>query len=217
MTGKHFELETRVTGTINGVDFVAEGTGESVEGSGRSNATLKFSNLTPNFTPMLCKSWACKHHESLARIADGTKNIFAKILDQGGTIYATTLIQYPFDQDMIIATSMCTRPAPGKQVVRQTRLGTYSGPIDIIQQLPFVSHFYPAGPGKAKAESMRQVVRRNGEKISIRYSEEYMFPEEFQLSGEIIVTYSGSAIWTPDTLTFKLETEVATQVSVIVR
>lgn len=207
MGARQMGLVTKITGVINDVPFAAEGIGMSTPDTGHSSIELKFSNELRNFVPLLCKTWKCKHCKSVALPTNCNENFFAELLDRGEKILEHTTIEYPFANDKILATSICMRPEPTKQVVYQTRLGTYSGPIDIVEQLPFDDHIYPAGRGRAIAESVRRVVRKDGTEIAIKYTDQIIFSEQYELPSKLVIRYGGGAIWVPEELTLKLKTQ----------
>lgn len=186
------QLFTTVVGKINGTDFRAEGRGECPE-LGRSHGELRFDKRIPKFTPMLCKSWTCKHHLHIARTSLSEVNPLAGFLDRGGRVMEYTTIEYPLAEDKILVTSICERPQPDLQVIYQTRLGNYTGPFDIVEQLPFNITLTSVKPGLAEGFSVRQVVRVNGERISIRYYDQVFFSHDFTLPFQLSFKISGEA------------------------
>lgn len=200
-------LLTTVAGKINEADFRAEGQSECPE-LGRSLGELRFNKRIPNFTPMLCRSWTCKQHFHIARIALSEANPLAVFLDSGGRIMEYTTIEYPSTEDKILVTSTCVRPQPGLQVVYQTRVGNYAGPFDIVEQLPFNVELTPIRPGFAEGFSVRQVVRSNGERILIRYYDQIFFSHNFALSLPLSFEISGEANYLADELRFVLNTQI---------
>lgn len=199
-------METHIAGIINGTKFTCEGSGTSEFGTGTSSAVIKFSNSIPNFTPVLCKSWKCNTHPPVAQPPEGEENFFKKLVERGEKIHTFTIIRYPFAQDQLLCTSVCYRPQTDRQVVHQTRMGTYSGPIDIVSQKPFEEYIEPCGNGKAIALSEREVVRSNGEIIRIKYHTEMFFPKAFRLPYVTIIRNEGTAVWSNEKLTFTLNT-----------
>ena len=105
---------------------------------------------------------------------------------------------------MVAATR--SRPRPDERLVRQTRLGTYTGPVDVVEQLPFDVYVYPDGPGRATSESERRVVRRDGTEICVRYTDHILFPNQYELDREFVVTMGGESVWVSEDLTFRLDT-----------
>lgn len=199
-------LETQIAGIINGTKFTCEGSGISELGTGTSSAIIKFGNRIPNFTPLLCKSWKCVTHPPIAKPPEGDDNFFKMLVERGEKIYTFTIIKYPFAKDQILCTSVCYRPQSDRQVVNQTRMGTYSGPIDIVSQKPFEEYIEPCGNGKAIALSEREVVRSNGEIIKIKYNTEIFFPKAYRLPCVTIIRNEGTAVWSNEKLTFTLNT-----------
>ena len=144
MITETIEMSTRITGMINGVEFSCEGSGTGWPTEGRSKSFLRFSNQIDGFVPLLCKSWKCNGHKPIAVPLPGYENPFAKYLDEGGNIFTQTSIKYPFKNDEIVATSLCKRMQPGKQIVVQTRVGVSTVSC-------FSSHFLRAiGSGQRK-------------------------------------------------------------------
>jgi hypothetical protein len=205
--GTTLRLLTTVVGNINGVDFRAEGVSRCLE-PGHTVGELQFDKAIPNFTPMLCKSWQCKQHPPQAKMTYCEGNPIADFLDDGGRILEYTTIEYPQVGDKILVTSVCERPDLEVQTVYQTRVGTYSGPVDIIDQMPYDIEIDFDGPGRAHGSSVRTVVRANGEKISIRYEDEYFFSGGFTLPHSLTFKLSGEATYHPDESRYVLDTYV---------
>lgn len=166
VSADNIALVTSIAGKINGAEFTASGEGIA-DGHGTSRSNLQFSRRIPKFTPMLCKSWQCKHHATVASLESGEANPLAKFLDEGGVILDRTDVEYPQSFGRIVMTSHLSRPEPGKQDLFQTRLGEYRGPDDIVRQLPFDFVVTLMGPGRARGKSIREVLRADGETIAM--------------------------------------------------
>lgn len=200
------KLHSTVVGIINGSSFTAFGEAEGDTKKGLSSFRLRFSNPIHNFIPMLCKSWSCKNHSSLL---DTEENHLNAILKAGENIRFVTEIEYPYADSRIRCTGVISRPDADTQCVDQTRLGHYTGPIDIVEQIPFVGRVVPLGPGRAMEFSTRRVKRSNGEIIAINYTDTYEFPTEFTFGNSFNVNYGGKASWLANELTLALDTEVS--------
>ena len=53
------------------------------------------------------------------------------------------IIEYPFPNSVVTMSSVLHRPGPDLQHVYQTRVGTYTGPTDIVEQLPYTMEITP--------------------------------------------------------------------------
>lgn len=204
---ENINLTTSIAGNINRVEFTASGEGIASD-DGHSESWLRFSTRVPNFTPMLCKSWQCKHHQVIASLESDRANPLVRFLDEGGIIFDRTEVEYPRGNGRILMTSHISRPNPGIQAVFQTRIGEYSGPDDIVRQLPFDQITKPSGAGRAVSESVRRVMRSTGDTISIAYTEEVYFSPEFELPFSLITRIGGEATYDVGSLTFTLQTDV---------
>jgi hypothetical protein len=158
---------------------------------------------------MLCKTWNCKNHAPAARMLPSGLNPLGEFLDRGGRIMEYMIIEYPFTGDAILVTSACERPTVDLQVVYQTRVGNYTGPVDIVEQLPFDIEMFPVGRGTATGSSVRKVVRSNGEQLPIHYLDQIFFSHDFELSYPLIVGIGGEASYLSDELKFVLRTDAA--------
>ena len=196
------QLVTDIAGEINGSAFACHGTG-AVGPDGTTHATLAFDRALRDFTPMLCKSWQCKHHIVLGLPDD---NPLVEYVTAGGHIMDRTIIEYPYPNSVIVMTSVLRRPTPSLQHVYQTRVGTYTGPTDIVEQLPYTMHISPAGPGRAAADSVRQVRRSTGEIIDLNYIEDLYFTDGFTLPEPLGIEIAGTAAYNPALLTYQLDT-----------
>lgn len=205
---------TTVVGKINGVDFRAEGQGECAE-PGRAQGELHFNTRIPDFTAMLCKSWKCKQHTPIARMALSEPNPLADFLDSGGRIIEHTDIEYPNVEDHIQVTSICERPEDGLQTVYQTRIGHYTGRIDITEQLPFNLEITPQGPGKASGYSVRQLVLAGGSRMKILYRDKIRFSDRFELPYPMTVEISGEVSHQEDGMHYFFDTEAIARRSTI--
>ena len=133
------ELTTHITGNINGSAFECHGTGK-VRHDGTTEAALTFDRPPLDFTPMLCKSWKCKQHLVLGLPED---HPLVEHVNTGGRVIDRTIIEYPFANSVVTMSSVLHRPGPGHQHVYQTRVGTYTGPTDIAEQLPYTMEITP--------------------------------------------------------------------------
>ena len=185
------KLKTHITGNINGGAFECIGEGELHDG--RSNSTLTFNNELVRYTPMYGKSWKCKNHmtDSILVNRPGQINPLSEFLDKGGKILSHTIIRYPYENSIILATSILDRPVADEQHLYQTRVGTFNGPTDILEERPFVEHIIPTGRGRALSYSVRQVVRENGEIIEITYQDELSFSDNFTLPFSLSIAIGG--------------------------
>ena len=183
------KLKTHITGNINGGTFECLGEGEWRDE--HSTATLTFNNELVRYTPMYGKSWKCSHHKAKEIFGSEKTNPLSDFLNEGGKILGYTVIRYPFENSIILATSIVDRPVANEQHLYQNRVGTFNGPTDIVEERPFVEHIIPAGSGRALGYSVRQVVRRNGEIIEITYQDEFSFSNNFTLPFALSVAISG--------------------------
>lgn len=204
------KLKTHITGNINSSSFECIGEGEWRDG--RSISTLTFYNDLVRFTPMYGKSWSCRHHPpkpmTMAEKEAGKVNPLSDFLDAGGKIYGNTVIRYPFENSIILASSIVERPEEDEQHLYQTRVGTFNGPIDIVGEHPFVENIIPAGPGRAFGNSVRQVVRENGEVIEITYQDELFFSDSFILPYAMSIKITGEDSYDTDGKIYALDATV---------
>jgi hypothetical protein len=199
-------LNTSITGRINDCTFTAAGEGTADE-YGKSNSKLLFSELIPNFTPMLCASWKCGSHKAIARTADGSVNPLGALLDAGGRLLDRTKVTYPNGWGTIFMTNMLHRTAPDQQFSTQTRLGWYDGPADIVRQLPYTEIITVLSETTAMSYAKRSVVRDNGEVIEIEYFADLVFTAPIGLSGEIRFDFAGEANYLTEERTFTLSAD----------
>lgn len=57
-----WQLSTRISGTVNGVPFSGRGSGTFDTETRLSSNRLVFWNFPGSYSPLLCRSWKCKHH-----------------------------------------------------------------------------------------------------------------------------------------------------------
>ena len=162
-----------IAGVINGAPFMARGQG-FIE-NGQTKNRLDFMQQLERATPMMCSSWSCKHHKSYATFPNGAPNPLAVMLDQGVVIVTKTQALYPDYNGEIECVARILRTG-GIQLVEQTRLGAYEGPVDIIAQNSYSQEIRLVSPGLAVSDYERTVVRANGEHIMVRYVEEIQLP-----------------------------------------
>jgi hypothetical protein len=212
MASSNLTLVTEISGVINGSAFTADGGGTWNASASRSSSRLSFDHAIDGFIPILCATWSCKHHPKLAEPRDGEKNPFSAILDAGATIGTVLTMTYPFGNDRIVAIGRIDRAKPGEQRARQTRVGWYSGPLDIIEQEPFAEHFSPAGPGRATGRSARTVRRANGSSFAIAYEWQISFPSQFALDKPFVVEYAPDSSWDSVALEMSVEMGLSAEV-----
>ena len=131
------------------------------------------------FTPLACSSWKCKGHV-VAALVEPENPLHTYVLN-GGSVLDRTVIHYPFEGSIILMTSITSQPTPSELYVYQTRVGTYTGPTDIVETPPFTIRYVPAGPGRALAHSVRNVVFQSGDSAEFVYRDELFFVDGFQL------------------------------------
>lgn len=165
-------LYSFIQGNINGVDYSAFGFGKW---NGRhSSSVVTFDKEPYNFPVLGTKSWKCKNHNSLAPM-DGKGNPFSIILDSGYSIKAKGLVTFQGIHGQIDVSAEIRREGD-KQFATQNRSGYYDGPQDVVQQLDYVHHFLPIGPGLVGLTSLEQVVLSSGELMHVKYEWEYKIP-----------------------------------------
>ena len=202
MTHPSLRLITDIVGEINDSPFVCHGTGW-VEPDGTTSATLTFDRPLLGYTPMYGKSWKCSHH---LRQALPDNHPLAEYVTAGGHIMSRAVIKYPYPDSVILVTSLLRRPNPSLQHVYQTRVGTFTGPTDIVEQLPYIIHIDPTGVGRAVSHSVRQVRRGTGEIIDVNYIEDLYFADNFILPEPITIEIAGAARYDPVRLVYYLKT-----------
>lgn len=209
------KLKTHISGNINGGAFECSGDGEWRDG--HSVSTLNFHNELVRFTPMYGKSWKCKHHLSTrmttAEQEAGKVNPLSDLLDDRGKILGNTVIRYPFENSVILATSIVHRPVEDEQHLYQTRVGAFNGPLDIVKELPFVESIIPAGPGRALGYSVRQVIRESGDIIEVTYQDEFLFSDNFTLPFAMTISISGDDHYDSIKRVYSLDAIVELEVS----
>jgi len=132
MVTNPIQLKTHITGQINSSPFSCTEDGEWNEG--RCTGPLIFDRPLVGFSVIGCKTWRCKHHKFLADMESG--NPLTEHLVNGGKVFDRTIIQYPYENSLILMSSVAYRPSPNEQHVYQTRVGTYTGPIDFVKTFP---------------------------------------------------------------------------------
>lgn len=200
-------LLTTVVGRINGTDFRAEGESECPE-LGQSQGELRFNKKIPNFSPMLGGTWNCNNHVPVAEMLFPETNPLVGFLDGGGRIMEYTTVEFPITGDSILVTSICARPEPDVQVVYQTRVGDYTGPIDIVEQLPFDVELTPVKRGVATGFSMREVACADGDRMPIRHHDRIFFSDDFELPLPWSMEISGEADYFAEELRLVLNTRM---------
>lgn len=197
-----------IAGNINGKYFTAIGQGIGSKKMGLLQGKVKFSQTFPfqSFTAYLCRTWKCKHHPCFAKEIENGINIYQR---SKGNFDAYTLVTYPTGEKLSII-SQVRNPDSKHQIVKQTRLGNYSGAIDIVEQLPYEDKIYPAGPGRIIIKGIRQVRRQNGELINIQWEEEVVFVDpSITLSSPQLMVYTPKKTkWDSKTLEFSVTTDV---------
>jgi len=201
-------LSTFIEGHINGVDFTGTGTGIGYPNEGRVRGTITFDRFPADYTPLLCRTWKCKHHPNLAREISRGMNFFT--LTAGACDYDVfSTITYPWG-DTLYVTAQVRRPDPYHQTVHQVRTGHYTGPTDVVSILPFQDIIHPAGRGKITVEGSRSVVRSDSSIITYTWREEVFFLDTtVTMPFDQIVSYTPiTTRWDPQNLELELETIV---------
>lgn len=181
------ELLTFVSGSINGVEFSASGSGTADIKKGITRSYLEYTNFPKDFTPLKCKSWKCKHHPSVAEEIDGGMNLYT-ICKGNYDIFET--IRYP-DNQAIYSSAKVRRIGPDRQVVISRFDGSCKGPTDIARTLPYQETLYPAGPGKAVLRGERSVSTKRGLEIKISWDGEVQFVDKTaELPFEEVISYT---------------------------
>lgn len=101
MTSEPLTFKTRVTGNINGGAFECHGEGEWRDGG--STSQLYFDRPLVRFNPMYGKSWKCNNHKVAALMEP--ENPLSTYLNKGGRILTRTIIDFPYENSIILATS----------------------------------------------------------------------------------------------------------------
>jgi len=198
-------VSSSITGTINGVSYTATGSGYINSGEGEGFLTIVFSTLIPNYHPFLSPTWHCKHHPPFALELNGGINLF-QLTPEGYDYYGTKV--YPNGWGQITTSTQIRMTDATHMTSNDIRSGVYTGPIDIVQILPYSYIMSPAGAGKVSMTSTEIVIRSDGSKIESSVNTEIFFlstatlPFEQRLS---ITTIDYS--WTPETLTYYLHTK----------
>ncbi|WP_420436029.1 hypothetical protein [Candidatus Poriferisocius sp.] len=130
-------------------------------------------------------------------------------LNAGGRIVGSAVIKYPFRDSHIAVHSMLCRPRPDWQHLIQIREGRFTGPTDIVRQLPFDIEISPHGSNRAVTFSRPRVSRASGEIVELAATERLRFPDGLTLEEPLRIKLAGSASYDPVGLTFNLETFVA--------
>ncbi|MDE0706036.1 MAG: hypothetical protein OXH59_20160 [Rhodospirillaceae bacterium] len=99
----------------------------------------------------------------------------------GGSVLDRTVIHYPFPNSLILMTSITKQHSPNELHLYQTRVGTYTGPTNIVETPPFSIRYVPAGPGRALAHSVRSVVFAGRQTAEFIYRDELFFDDSFTL------------------------------------
>ena len=209
---ERMKLTTRITGYINGSSFECSGEGEMSD-EGDSTSQLRFNTPLVRFTPKYGKSWQCGNHKKKKILTLGdapfvVDNPLSLFLDEGGNILERTVIQFPYPNSIILATSITHRPDAEDQHLYQTRVGTFDGPTDIVEERPFTEHIIPAGTGRALGHSVRHVVRSNGEVIEIVYRDELLFSDNFTLPFGMAINISGEDEYDADARIYTVNAHV---------
>lgn len=170
-------LKTHITGHINGSAF--ECTGEGEWSNGESSSRLEFTRPLEGFTPLACSSWKCKGH--VVKAVVDPQNPLDEYVLGGGSVLDRTVIHYPFPNSLILMTSITKQHSPNELHLYQTRVGTYTGPTNIVETPPFSIRYVPAGPGRALAHSVRSVVFAGRQTAEFIYRDELFFDDSFTL------------------------------------
>ena len=161
---------------------------------------------------MYGKSWSCKHHSLMPMTVEEKEaemaNPLSDFLDEGGKILGRTVIRYPFENSVILATSIVDRPVSDEQHLYQIRVGSFNGPTDIVEERPFTEKIISAGTGRALGYSISHVVRTNRDAIEITYQDELLFSDNFTLPFAMSVAIAGEDRYDSDERVYTLDATV---------
>ena len=201
------KLSTEIRGEINNESFACRGDGLAIQDEARAltRNTLYFDKLLQGYTPLYNKCWSCVHHKPLAL---GDEHPIVHYLNRGGRIVGEATIWYPFPNSRIEVESHLFRRRPDSQFMSQKRNGSFTGPTDIVEQLPYTIELSPDGSDRAVAISNPRVRRESGEVIEFTCSERLYFHDGLTLEESIKFRLSGSASFDFGQLIYRLGTVV---------
>jgi hypothetical protein len=196
-------LITTINGNINGVQFIGQGTGIGYPREGRTTGVTIFDKFPSDYTPSYGKCWKCVHHKSMALEISGGMNLYTL----GGGNYDSYYVETYPTGETITVTAQVRTPQADLQIVTQNRTGTYTGPTDVVELLPFELIMHPAGHGKIVIDGDYNVVRSNGSQVNVKWYEEIYFVDpSVELPFEQILTFNPiKAIWSPENLKYETE------------
>ncbi len=205
--GKTITLLTSISGEINGVEFIAYGQGKANLERGISTSRIVYRNFPQDFSPILCRSWKCKHHLHIALEVEGGRNLFTISQKTGVCDYDIfETIYYP---DGEIFTYGKVRILPTYQIVISRFDGWYRGPIDVKEQEPYEEILIPAGRGRIYIKGKRKVIFADRSDIKIRWDGEIVFLDKsVELPYEEILFYKPKEDFDRKSLTYSTQMEV---------
>jgi hypothetical protein len=180
-----------------------------MEGEGAS--TFVFSNIPPNYTPLMGSTWKCNndHHKMFLLELQGGINLYRLTPEGYDWSSVKTFTQAGLLVGTMYASAQVRMTNATHIFIDYSLTGNYSGPIDIVKILPSDSLMNPAGPGKVTIEMPETYVRSGGGTIESNMHAEISFLEgtaklPFR---EIIHIDPIEYTWNPTTLTLFLHTK----------
>lgn len=166
-TGVPFTID--LTGNVNGVIFTVEVIG-MVDPIGTYTATLTFSEIPPNFHPVVMTAYVCSICCYLyAAEANGGINLHSLGVTSYHSIREVT---FPNDETLTIDVTV-----EEESIVSCTGTiyGTVSVPTDLTGMAFYRELVEPTGPGEAKTEGEGSIFRHGGEDIQVNIETSYSF------------------------------------------
>ncbi|MCS7103787.1 MAG: hypothetical protein NZ992_07920, partial [Candidatus Korarchaeum sp.] len=171
-----FLAEKTFSGIINGEEIEGHGVTFADPNKGIGRTTIIFSKLPKNFNPLaVAISLQSDHCTLISFELLGAVNLLTLT---GANYDVSRVMKYP-DGSVLRYTSKVRRVAPTLVSVEQRWSGTYTGPTDIVNVLPYDTIMRPTGPGGLKMFASPVLVRADGSKVQISWEEEYSFNPQF--------------------------------------
>lgn len=199
---QNLKLVTRIACIINGDQVFGEGRGKWDARTRTSHGVIQFTGQLQNFTAGYGNSWHCKHHYTpMPEETEGT-NFFGQVVGAGHTLYVVTRMNFLGGKNTIVVSARVFRPENGVQVMEQTRVGEYTGPLDLVELRPYHEVILPNGPGRAGGSSYREVIAADGTMVQTWYDTEFYFPPQFVLPTPLHISYESDASYNRQTGVF---------------
>ncbi|NLI40270.1 MAG: hypothetical protein GX421_03655 [Caldisericales bacterium] len=182
------QITSTIFGNINGVQFQGNHGGTANTENGTSSSSIQFTAFPLDFTPLACRSWACKHHLSVCMETGGAINLLNLA---GGNYDTEEIVSYP-GGGQITTTSQVRLANPSLETCQQAFNGNIQITKEILLLEPFTEILTPDGPGRAIKEGSRRIVFSDDSSIIITWTGIVMFVDqslELPFSQAIDYTY----------------------------